>query len=93
MAESGDSSTVTQLLEALVQLHREFRPSVSDLFGYLSKIINETNGGCLLEGVVDVVNVHLTLIEEVMEDVDCLHSWWALLLVAENEVDPFMEVS
>lgn len=58
----------------------------------MSKVVNEADGGRLLERVVDVVNVNLTLVEQVVEDVDRLHGWRTLLLVAENEVDPFMEV-
>lgn len=76
------------------QWHSQGRSSVqSDLFGDLSKIINEPDGGRLLQRVIDVVNVHLSFIEQVMEHVDCLYSWWTLLLVAKNEVNPFMEVS
>lgn len=65
---------------------------LSDLFGDLSEVVDEADGGRLFERVVDVVDVHLTLIEEVVEDVDRLHSRRALLLVAKNQVDPFVEV-
>lgn len=65
---------------------------LSDLFGDLSEVVDEADGGRLFERVVDVVDVHLTLVEEVVEDVDRLHSRRALLLVAENQVDPFVEV-
>lgn len=65
---------------------------LSDLFGDLSEVVDEANGGSLLERIIDVVDVNLTLVKQVVEDVDCLHSWRTLLLVAENEVDPFMEV-
>lgn len=65
---------------------------LSDLFGDLSEVVDEADGGRLFERVVDVVDVHLTLVEEVVEDVDRLHSRRALLLVAKNQVDPFVEV-
>lgn len=58
----------------------------------MSKVVNEADGGRLFERVVDVVNVNLTLVEQVVEDVDRLHGRRALLLVAENEVYPFVEV-
>lgn len=66
--------------------------AVSDLFRDLSKVVDEADGGCLLEWVVDVVDVHLALIEQVVENVDCLHGRRTLLLVSENQVDPFMEM-
>lgn len=66
--------------------------SNSYLFGDLTKVVDEADGGGLLERVVDVVDVHLALVEEVVEHVDRLHGWWALLLVAKDEVDPLMQV-
>lgn len=66
--------------------------AVSDLFGDLSEVVDETDGGRLLEWVVDVVDVHLTLVKQVMENIDCLHGRRALLLVSKNQVDPFVEV-
>lgn len=65
---------------------------MTDLFGDLSEVVDEADGGCLFEWVVDVVDVHLTLVEQVVEDVDRLHGRRTLLLVAENQVDPFVEV-
>lgn len=62
------------------------------LFGNLPKVVDEADGGRLLERVVDVVDVDLALVEEVVEDVDGLHSRWTLLLVAEDEVDPLVKV-
>lgn len=64
----------------------------SHLFGNLPKVVDEADGGRLLQRVVDVVDVNLSLVEEVVEDVDGLHGWRALLLVAEDEVDPLVEV-
>lgn len=66
--------------------------TVSHLFGDLPKVVDEADGGRLLERVVDVVNVNLALVEQVVEDVDRLDGRRTLLLVAEDEVDPFVEV-
>lgn len=67
--------------------------SQSNLFWDLSKIINKPDGGCLLQWVINVVNIHLSLVEQVMKHVDCFYSRWTLLLVAKNEVNPLMKVS
>lgn len=58
----------------------------------MPEVVDEADGGCLLERVVDVVNVNLALVEQVVEDVDRLDGRRTLLLVAEDEVDPFVEV-
>ena len=58
----------------------------------MSKVVDESYGGRLFEGVVNVVDVHLTLVEQVVEDIHGLHSRRTLLLVAENQVDPFVKV-
>lgn len=63
-----------------------------DLFGDLAEVVDEANGGRLFQGVVDVVDVHLALVEEMVEDIYSLHCWRALLLVAEYKVNPFMQV-
>lgn len=62
------------------------------LLGNLAKVVDEPNGGCLLQGVVDVVDVHLALIEKVVEDVDSVHCCGALLLVAKDQIDPLVQV-
>lgn len=66
--------------------------SLRYLLGDLPEVVDEANGGSLLQWVVDVVDVHLALIEEVVEDIDSLHGGWPLLLVAEYEVYPLMQV-
>ena len=58
----------------------------------MSEVVDEADGGRLFQRVVDVVDVHLALVEEVVEDVDRLHGRRALLLVAEDQVDPLVEV-
>lgn len=82
---------MAQLCDAVEKRDALFNQS--DLFGDLSKIINEPDGGRLLQWVINVVNIHLSLIEQVMKHIDCFYSWWTLLLVAKNEVNPLMKVS
>ena len=43
------------------------------LFRYLSEIVDESNGGVLLERVIDGINVDISLIEQVMEYIDSLY--------------------
>ena len=62
------------------------------LFGDLAEVVDEADGGGLLERVVDVVDVHLALVKEVVEHVDRLHGRRTLLLVAEDQVDPLVQV-
>jgi len=62
------------------------------LLGDLSKVVDEADGGGLLQRVVDVVDVHLALVEQVVEHVDRHLRQRALLLVAEDQVDPLVEV-
>ena len=54
------------------------------LFRDLPKVINEPYGGCLLEGVIYVVDIHLTLIEKVMVDIYSFYRSRTLLLIAED---------
>lgn len=42
----------------------------TNLLGNLSKVVDEADGGGLFERVVDVVDVHLTFVEQVVEHVD-----------------------
>ena len=58
----------------------------------MSEVVDEPDGGGLLEGVVDVVDVHLALVEQVVEHIDRLHRRRTLLLEAKDQVDPLMEV-
>ncbi len=52
----------------------------------LTKVIDESNHGASLDGVIDGVDVHIALVEEVMEDVGCLYCRLSALLIAKNEV-------
>lgn len=60
------------------------------LFGDLAEVVDEADGGRLFQRVVDVVDVHLALVKEMVENVYSLHCWRSLLLVAEYQVNPFM---
>lgn len=75
---------MAQLSDAVAKAEFSVLFSQSDLFGDLSKIINEPDGGRLLQRVINVIDIHLSLIEQVMKHVDCFYSWWTLLLVAKN---------
>lgn len=55
--------------EKLVHLLQLIRKT-SYLFWNLTKIINEANGGVFLEGVVNTVDVHISLVEQMMEHID-----------------------
>ncbi len=58
----------------------------------LTKVVDETNHGAPLDGIIDGVDVHIALVEEVMEDVGCLDCRLATLLIAKNKVYPVMQV-
>ena len=45
------------------------------------------------DGVGDGVQVDVTLIRKVVEDISCPHSLRTALLVAKDEVDPLMKLT
>ena len=47
--------------------------SRSHLFGNLSKVVDEPDGGVFLQGVLNAVDVNIALIEQVVEDVVGIH--------------------
>ena len=49
--------------------------------------------GHFLHGVIDLVDVHGSLVEQVVEDIVRSQGLFPSLLVAEDEVDPLVEVS
>ncbi len=65
---------------------------MTNLFWDLAKIVDKSNGSCLFKWVINVVDVHLALIEEMVEDIDRFHRWRTLLLVTKDQVDPFMQM-
>lgn len=58
----------------------------------LTKVVNEPDGGRLLQRVIYVVDIHLPLIKKVMEDIHSLYGSGALLLIAKDQVDPLVQV-
>ena len=60
------------------------------LFWNLAKVVDESNDGVFLQGISDAVDVHIPLIEQVVEDVHSLHSRGSLLLGAKNQVNPLV---
>ena len=62
------------------------------LFRNLPKVIDKPNSGVPPQWVVNAVDVHVTLIEEVVEDINRVHGWHTLLLVAKDKVNPLVEV-
>ena len=65
--------------------------SVVHLFRNLSKVVDEADGCGFLERVVDGVDVDVSLVEQMMEDVDRIHGRGALLLVTKYQVDPLVQ--
>ena len=63
------------------------------LLGNLAKVVYEANNGVLFDRIyVSVVDVDVSLVEQMVEDIDGVDCGLTLLFVAENEVDPFMQV-
>ena len=65
---------------------------LEELLGNLAKVVDETDGGVLLERIGDAVDVDVAFVEEVVKDVDGLEGGLALLFEAEDEVDPLVEM-
>ena len=62
------------------------------LFGNLAKVVDEADDGCFLERVLNTVDVDVALVEEIVKDVDALDGARALLLLAEYQVNPLVQV-
>ena len=54
--------------------------------------MNERDDGHFLHGFLNLVNVHCSLVEEMVEDIVSRQSFLSSLLVAEDEVNPLVEV-
>jgi len=72
---------------------KKSRHIIFNLLGNLSKVVNEADGGCSLERVVDGVDVNVALVEQMMEYVDGFHGSRTLLLVAKYQIDPLVQAS
>ena len=62
------------------------------LFWNLAEIVDKADSGIPPQRVLNTVDVHVALVEQVMEDVDRLHGRRTLLPETEDEVDPLVEV-
>lgn len=65
---------------------------MDNLFWDLAKVVDESNCSSFFKWVIDVVDIHLTLIKEMVKDINCLDRWWPLLLVTKDQVNPFMQM-
>ena len=94
--ELGVVETGPGHLDASVQVgRRHFLGRVrlfKQLFGYLTKIVDEANGRIALQRVLDAEDVHVALVEEMVEGVVTLLGRLALLPGPENKVDPLVQV-
>lgn len=86
------SPTFWRNVAELKQMKRMTRRNHPYLFRDLAKVVDEAYGGRLLQRVIYVVDVHLPLVEKMVEDVDSFHGSGALLLIAEDEVNPLMQM-
>lgn len=64
----------------------------TNLFWNLTKIIDEANGGVFLEGVVNAVDVNISLVEQMMEHINWFYGCWPLLFVSKNQIYPLVQV-
>lgn len=58
----------------------------------LSKVIDESYGCVFLQRIVYIVYVDLSLVEQMMEDVDGIDGRLSLLLAAEDQIYPLVEM-
>ncbi len=63
-----------------------------DLPRNLSEVVDEADHSTASHGVVDRVDVHVPLVEQVVEHVGGGNGGFTTLLVAENQVDPVVQV-
>lgn len=65
---------------------------LEQLFRNLTEIVDEANGGILLQWIIDVVDVNVAFVEQVMEHVDSVDSRISLLLAAKDQINPLVQV-
>ena len=58
----------------------------------LAEIVDESNDGVLLQRIFDTINVHVDFVEKRMEEVGGFDGRWTLLFIAEDEIDPLVQV-
>lgn len=66
--------------------------SLEQLFGNLTKVIDESNGGILFQWIVNVIDVHVALVEQMMEYIDRINRRLAQLFVAKYQIDPQVNI-
>lgn len=65
---------------------------LEELRWHLPKVVDESDGGIPCQRIINRFEVNAALVEQVMEDVVGLDCFWSCLLVAENQIDPFMQM-
>ena len=60
------------------------------LLRYLSKVVDKANSGIFLERIIYAKDVNISLVEQMMKDVDRFHSRGTILSVPKDQIDPFM---
>ena len=63
-----------------------------NLFRTLAKLIDLTLDSHLLNGVLDLLNVDHSLVSEGMEQIEGLDCFLSALFVAEDQIDPFVQI-
>ncbi|KRX72978.1 hypothetical protein T4E_7758, partial [Trichinella pseudospiralis] len=59
---------------------------------YLTKVVDEANGGVLGQRIFDCFEVDIGFIEEMMEQVERVDRRLALLPIAKYQVDPLVQM-
>lgn len=65
---------------------------LEQLLWNLPEVVDEPNGGVLLQRIVNGVDVDVTLVEQMMEYVDRIDRRLAELAIAKYKIDPFVEM-
>ena len=65
---------------------------LEELRWHLPKVVDEPDGGIPRQRIIDRFEVNAALVEQMMEDVVGLDGFWSCLLVAENQIDPLMQM-
>jgi hypothetical protein len=64
----------------------------TDLFGYLTKVVDKADDGVAFQRVGYAVDVDVTLVEEIVEHVTSIDGRLPLLLITEYQINPLVEV-
>ena len=66
--------------------------TITHLLRHLSKVMDKRNGCNSFHGILNLVNIHSTLIKEMMEHIMSLHSFISTLFAAKDKINPFVEM-